>query len=63
VKLARIEVKNYRSLFADSTDTAFTLDGLQHLALARHAHDDRAAAVQVDPDVLSTQGPPSPWLV
>jgi hypothetical protein len=31
-------------------------DGLQHLAVGRHAHDHRAAAVQVDPDVLFTHG-------
>ena len=30
--------------------------GLQHLALAGHAHDDQAAAVQVDPDVLFSHG-------
>jgi hypothetical protein len=38
-------------------------DGLQHLARRGHAHDHRAAAVQVDPDVLFTHGPPSSWLV
>ena len=31
-------------------------DGLQHLTVGGHAHDDRAAAVQVDPDVLFTHG-------
>jgi hypothetical protein len=31
-------------------------DGLQHLARRGHADDHRAAAVQVDPDILFTHG-------
>jgi hypothetical protein len=31
-------------------------DGLQHLPRRGHAHDHRAAAVQVDPDVLFSHG-------
>jgi hypothetical protein len=38
-------------------------DGLQHLTLAGQAHDHRAAAVQVDPDIGLPMGPPSSWLV
>jgi len=58
VKLTAIEVKNYRSLFADSTEAAFTLrlaDGMNALIGPNNCGKSnllRAVALALDPNFL-----------